>query len=99
MVIWSIPAKNDLKQIYDYIAKDSKYYANNVTQNIVEKTEQLSEFQEMGRVVPEIGDPNIRELIVYSYRLVYQISPQRIEILAIIHGRRDFNIAWDEREK
>jgi toxin ParE1/3/4 len=53
----------------------------------------------MGRVVPEIGDPNIRELIVYSYRLVYQISPQRIEILAIIHGRRDFNIAWDEREK
>lgn len=44
MVIWSIPAKNDLKQIYDYIAKDSKYYAKNVTQNIVEKTDQLSEF-------------------------------------------------------
>ena len=97
MVIWSLPAKIDLKQIYDYIAKDSKYYAKNVTQNIVEKTEQLSEFQEMGRVVPEIGDPNIRELIVYSYRVVYEIALRRIEILAIIHGRRDFDQAWDER--
>ena len=99
MVIWSLPAKKNLKQIYDYIAKDSKYYAKNVTQNIVEKTEQLSEFQEMGRVVPEIGDLNIRELIIYSYRVVYEISPRRIEILAIIHGRRNFNQAWDERER
>jgi addiction module RelE/StbE family toxin len=99
MVIWSLPAKKDLEQIFDYIAQDSKYYAKNVANKIIEKTEQLSEFQEMGRVVPEIDDPNIRELIVYSYRLIYEISPERIEILAIIHGRRDFNLAWDERER
>ena len=43
MVTWSIPARNDLKQIYDYIAKDSKYYATNVAQNIVSKADNLSE--------------------------------------------------------
>ena len=90
MVKWSIPAKEDLKQIYDYIAKDSKYYARNVTQNIVRGTEKLRDFPEIGRVVPEIGDPNVRELLVYSYRLIYEIKSHGVEILAIVHGKRDF---------
>ena len=93
MVEWSLPAKRDLKHIFDYIAKDSIYYAKNVTQNIVAKTETLSEFPEIGRVVPEIGDLNIRELFVYSYRLIYEVRPSRMEILAIIHGRRDLSNA------
>ncbi len=90
MVKWSAPAKRDLKQIHDYIAKDSKYYAKKVSQNIVAATEKLNEFPEIGRIVPEIGDTNVRELFVYSYRLIYEISTDSIEILAIIHGKRDF---------
>ena len=98
MVKWSVPARNDLKQIHDYIAKDSKFYAQNVIQKIVAKTETITELPEIGRTVPEISDQNIRELIVYSYRLIYEISVAGIEILAIIHGRRDFNSAWEERD-
>jgi addiction module RelE/StbE family toxin len=90
MVKWSIPARRDLKQIHDYIAKDSKYYAKTVIQTIVGKTEKLGDFPEIGRVVPEIDDPNIRELFVYSYRLIYEINPEGLEILAIVHGKRDF---------
>jgi toxin ParE1/3/4 len=41
-------------------------------------------------MVPEIDNPNIGELFVYSYRLIYEISSDGIEILAVIHGRRDF---------
>ena len=98
MVKWSVPARNDLKQIHDYIAKDSEYYARNVIQEIVAKTETLAEHPEIGRIVPEIGDQNIRELIIYSYRLIYESSAADIEILAIIHGRRDFNSGWDSRD-
>ena len=90
MVKWSAPAKRDLNQIHDYIAKDSKYYAKKVAQNIVASTEELNEFPKIGRIVPEIVDTNVRELFVYSYRLIYEISTDRIEILAIIHGKRDF---------
>jgi plasmid stabilization system protein ParE len=97
MVKWSIPAGDDLKQIHDFIAKDSKYYARKVIQDIVAKTETLNDFPEAGRVVPEISDQNIRELLVYSYRLVYEISVEAIEILAIIHGKRDFSSALNER--
>jgi len=98
MVKWSVPARNDLKQIHAYIAKDSKYYARNVIQEIVSKTETLTELPEIGRIVPEISDQNIRELIVYSYRLIYEITKGGIAILTIIHGRRDFNSTWNARD-
>lgn len=91
MVKWTTPAKLDLKQIHDYITRDSKFYAQKVSMEIVERSEKLKIFPEIGRVVPEIGDPNIRELIIYSYRLIYEVFPDRVEILALIHGKRDFS--------
>ena len=75
MVKWATPAKKDLKEIHDYIANDSKYYAKNVAQNIVAKTEELDTFPERGKIVPEIDDSNVRELFIYSYRLFYEIKP------------------------
>ncbi|HDH12359.1 MAG TPA: type II toxin-antitoxin system RelE/ParE family toxin [Nitrospirae bacterium] len=93
MVRWSFPAKEDLRRIHDYIAIDSKFYAKKISQDIVEKTEKLNDFPKCGRVVPETGDPNIREIIIYSYRLVYEIYPTVTEILGIIHGKQDFSSA------
>ena len=90
MVEWTDPAKQDLKSIYDYISKDSKFYAQKVSFELVEKSEKLNIFPEIGRIVPEIGDPKIRELLIYSYRLIYEIFPDKIEVLALIHGKRDF---------
>jgi toxin ParE1/3/4 len=90
MVKWSGPARMDLKQIHDYIANDSRYYAKKVVQTIAERTEELMAFPQIGRMVTEIDNPNIRELFVYSYRLIYEISSEGIEILAVIHGKRDF---------
>ncbi|HWR59023.1 MAG TPA: type II toxin-antitoxin system RelE/ParE family toxin [Thermodesulfovibrionales bacterium] len=90
MVEWSRPAKLDLRQIHDYIARDSKFYAQKVSTEIVEKSEKLNSFPEVGRIVPEVGDPNIRELLIYSYRLIYEVFSNRVEVLALIHGKRNF---------
>lgn len=59
----------------------------------------MVELPKMGRIVPEIEDSNIRELIIYSYRLIYEISPNRTEILAIIHGKQNFPEAFDKQRK
>ena len=91
MVEWTDPAKQDLKSIHDYISRDSRLYAKKVSFEIIEKTEKLNIFPEIGRIVPEIGDPKIRELIIYSYRLIYEIYTDKIEILALIHGKRDLS--------
>ena len=98
MVRWTSPAKRDLKRIYDYIAEDSIFYARKVTEDIVSKSEFLEDFPEMGRVVPELENPLIRELIVYSYRIVYEITEGNVHILTIIHGKRDFNLAFKRRK-
>ena len=90
-VIWSKVAKDDLKQIYKYISRDSKYYADQVVEKIIGKTEHLENYPHMGRVVPEINNDSIRELLVYSYRLVYQISQDNeIQVLTLFHSKRRF---------
>lgn len=90
MVKWTDPAKLDLRDIHDYIARDSKYYAQKVSQDIVDKSEKLKYFSEIGRIVPEIDDPNIREIFIYSYRLIYEVLPNGVQVLALIHGKRYF---------
>lgn len=90
MVKWTIPAKIDLKDIHNYIARDSKYYAQKVSHDIVDKSEKLKHFPEIGRVVPEIDDPNIRELFIYSYRLIYEVLSNNVQVLALIHSKRNF---------
>ena len=90
MVKWTTPAKLDLKDIHNYIARDSKYYAEKVSQGIIDKSDMLKHFPEIGRIVPEIDDPNIREIVIYSYRLIYEVISDGVQVLALIHGKRNF---------
>ncbi len=98
MVIWSESAKNDLKQIHDYISRDSKYYAKKAVQSILEKTASIELHPGSGRIVPELSDNNVREIFQYSYRIVYEISEDDIAILAIVHAKRDFDTAFMDKE-
>jgi len=91
MVKWSRPSKQDLKQIYNYISRDSTFYAQKVVIAIVEKSETLNVFPYMGRIVPERNEERIREILIYSFRMIYQINSNNIEILALIHSKKDFS--------
>ena len=87
-VRWSPEATEDLEAIADYIARDSEYYAQAVVTELLSVSRSVGEFPIIGRMVPEIGDENIRERFVYSYRLVYRVESARILIVAVIHGTR-----------
>jgi toxin ParE1/3/4 len=89
VVIWSEPAKADIRSIHDFIAHGSRHYARKVTLDIVAKADSLNELPRMGRVVPELGNEIIRDLSLYSYRILYEIQGQDVFVLAIIHKRRD----------
>jgi len=49
----------------------------------------LAHFPRSGRKVPEYDDKNVRELIVYNYRIIYRLQDGNVTIAAIIHGRRN----------
>ncbi len=87
-IIWSPEAVEDLESIAAYIARDSSNYARSVVSKILEMSRQIPKFPFIGRVVPEVGNENIRERFVYSYRLVYQLEQTNIIIVAVIHGKR-----------
>lgn len=86
-IIWSFEATDDLKALADFIARDSLFYAAAFVQEIRDASRSLKDFSERRRVVPELSNPNIRELFVKEYRLIYGIEESRVLILGIIHGR------------
>ena len=88
MVTWTARARADLKAIHDYIAKDSPINAKRVVREMHRKAAGLAETPHLGRVVPELEDPDIREIPAYSWRLIYQVRDERVFVLTVIHKRR-----------
>jgi len=82
---WSPEA---IESIASYIEWDSPRFAQIVASKIVSTAESILLNPEMGRAVPEIGRKSIRERFVYSYRVIYQIEPERALVVAAIHGSR-----------
>jgi len=88
-IIWTERALYDLQSIYDYIALDSPKNAQNVGLKIVKRVEILTSFPKSGRMVPEFDREDIRELIQWSFRIVYRIvDTNEIWILRVHHASR-----------
>jgi addiction module RelE/StbE family toxin len=86
---WSDPAVEDLRSLHAYIAKDSAHYAASFIERLLDAAEQLVDFPESGRRVPEVEIESVRELIVQGYRIIYQVEASRVVVLTVVHGRRD----------
>ena len=90
VIVWSQPAREDLRLIHQHIAYDSKQYATRVVQDIIESVEILLTAPRMGRSVPEIGEPDVREISLYSWRIIYEVVGDTLHVHGVIHKRRDF---------
>lgn len=55
-------------------------------------TDRLRDFPMSGRQLLEGQDPNLREVIVENYRLIYDVKPNAVRILAVIHGAQNLDI-------
>ena len=88
MVVWTKNAKHQLRAIHNYIAQNSPQYAQGVVDRITRKAALLEQFPKLGSEVPEYRDEFIRELLEYSYRIIYRLREDKVEILSIVHGSR-----------
>ena len=85
-VEWTDNALEQLWAIHEYIAQSSPEYAQRVVDRLTKRTQQIRDFPLSGRMVPEYNAPQIREVIEGSYRIIYYIKPDQIDVLAVIHG-------------
>ena len=77
-VRWTPEAQTHLDGIYQYSKRDAPFYAQGVVDNLTRRSMQLIDHPNSGRTVPTYDDPKLRELIVYPYRLIYRVLPDRI---------------------
>lgn len=89
-LLWTRRALADVHAIKQFIAKDSPHAAQLVTQRLVALADRLMLFPQSGRNVPEVADPQIREVVQGSYRIVYRLMDEQVHILTVHHAARLF---------
>lgn len=88
-VHWTNTAVEHLLSIQEYISQDSPVYADRILDRLTRRSEQIGTFPRSGRVVPEYQDPDVREVIEGSYRIIYRIREEQIDVLAVIHSAQE----------
>jgi toxin ParE1/3/4 len=97
-VHWTDTAEGHLDALYTYIAQDSPEYAKRMVDWLTRRSQQIADFPLSGRRVPEYDIEQIREVIEGSYRIIYHIKPDQIDVLAVIHGAMDVLRSSEEED-
>ena len=89
-VILTPQSRTDLEQIVSFIARHNPERARSYGHELVDRALAIGGFPESGRVLPEIGDPAVREVTHGPYRIIYEIfhGPDAIYVLRFWHGAR-----------
>ena len=88
-VIWTDPAALDVENIRDYIARDSTLYAARFCDKLVNSVTGLARSPRSGGRVLEFDVDHYREIVVWPYRVIYEIRGEDCYVVAVIHGSRD----------
>ena len=88
-VKWLPQAQRELRAIHDFLARVSPDYGALVSARIVTATLRLEVFPRSGRIVPEIGLDDVREVFYRTYRIVYVVvSDERVDVLTVLPSSR-----------
>jgi len=89
-IIWSRQARDDLRDIVTFIAENNQPIAESFGFRLMAKVDLLAQFPEIGRIVPERQDKNIREIILPPYRIVYRVLAENhvVAVARVWHGAR-----------
>jgi toxin ParE1/3/4 len=86
-----------LAEIENFISKDSTQRALTFVMSLISQAETLTQHPKKGRVVPELLNPAIREIIYKGYRIIYQLTPDTVQVLSVFEGHRQLRQTDTER--
>jgi addiction module RelE/StbE family toxin len=92
-VVWTFQSANDLENIFHYISKDSFKYARIQIERIRDCVKNIKIYPKSGRIVPEVRNEQLREVISGNYRIIYRLGvDDLIEIITIHHSAKQLNL-------
>ena len=94
-------AQSELDAIIEYYERiGADDFAEVFEEKVIEKIRPLEQFPQMGRIVPEIGDEAIREVIYRTYRIVYVVDrdDEAVDVLTIFHSSQQFGALDSDKE-
>ena len=89
VIHWSGPAIREFEGALDYIARDNRDAADRLARAIHRAVGRLRAFPDSGRMVPELEDPTLREVVHSPFRVIYQRQETLVEILAVVRAEQD----------
>ena len=93
------PAREDLLEIWEFIAHDDIDAADRVIAGLEKAAEKLASHPQLGRIRPSIAGLEVRFLSVGAHFLVYRGKQEPIEILRVLHGARDLDAILGEESR
>ena len=87
-LVWTDRALFDLEEIDAYIAADDPIAAERWVESLLAAAQRAGELPMSGRLVPELGREDVREIIKRNYRIVYRIFADRVQVLTVFEGHR-----------
>lgn len=97
-VIWAVRARDDLADIFRFIARDNRKAAERWIGRLMERAELCATMPLGGRVVPELARDDIREVFERSYRIVYRVAGADIRVLTVFEGHRRLRLGDIDEE-
>lgn len=88
---WTLRAVEDLSAIQRYIARDKPRAGRAWVAKLRQRARCAAETPLAGRVVPEIGRNDIREVLLGAYRIVYRLHDDAVVVLTVFEGHRSFS--------
>ena len=88
-------AERDLAEIARYIAQDDVRKATEFIHELRSACEGLSNFPERFALVPRYGQLGIRHRVCGKHLIFYQIESERIVVIHVLHGARDYSDLFD----
>ena len=89
-VVWAPRALERVREAAEYIGRDHPDAAQRWVDRLFARVELLARAPAQGRMVPELGREDIREILFQRYRVIYRHEPKRVVILTVRHGRQRF---------
>jgi toxin ParE1/3/4 len=93
-IVWAPQASRSLLRIAEHIANDKPNAALQWAKEVNRKVSRLGAFPLSGRIVPELGRQDIREIIAGKYRIIYKIDA-KISIVSVFYGAKHWE-SWKE---